>query len=204
MDYTALLNHSPVPILSCCFPQRAGEEHESVESVLTRLHQLQRAQWSKAAGLLNDVREEEMDARRAKQSGDIVGARTHATRMLVYKRQREAMLKRCDNLQHIAVQIGAAKDNMATASLLSTSSVTMAQLIAATPDILSVMDNLKQSMAAVERTGDFLGQELEPMEHLVEMELERLFIVDETPVPEFPSVPSQVFLPQITKLPIKE
>lgn len=205
MDYTAtLLNHSPVPILSCCFPHKAEEEHESVELVLTRLHQLQRAQLSKAAGLLNDVREEELDIMRARQSNDIVGARGHAARILIYKQQRDALMKKCENLQRIASQIGVAKDNLATASLLSSSSMTMAQLVAATPNVLDLMDELRQGMLAVERTGDLLGEEWQPSQHLVEMELEKLFKVDQVPTPEFPSVPSEVFVPQMTRLPIKE
>ena len=165
-----------------CFSFPCGKEtsdalkDQSAESVVGRLLQLQRAQKMKAAGLLNDQREEELDAVRAARDKDAVGARVHVRLMLMHRQNRERLLQKYENLVHISSRIQSSLDNVSMSRAMSRANMTLETLLASAPDYDDLMDELRQSVCRVDDDSLILGESIAaPQEHLVEQELETLF-----------------------------
>ncbi len=149
-------------------------EHETVDTVVERLRKLARRRWVFVGGLEHDEKEARQNAVAAFVN-DRELAHMYYRMADKYKAERKRELAKYENIHALIARINEAHRNVGLATSFLASARTLEEILNATPDAATVMDQLRDQLERADEQGEELVVPLQPTWE-VDEELEAMIV----------------------------
>ncbi len=152
-------------------------EHETVDTVVERLRKLARRRWVIMGGLDHDEKEARQNAVAAFLD-DRELAHMYYRMADKYKAERKREMAKYENIHALIGRITEAHRNVGLATSFLASARTLEEILDATPDAATVMDQLRDQLERADEQGEELAVPLQPTWE-VDEELEAMIVKQE-------------------------